>query len=108
MNNFREKINISVINSVMNNDDNNRKIDELNEQFEISSIILFDLDDIIFKTKNTFGQNIENLLTDIKINIDNLDKKENQTEKILKLILKKITVYQKQSNFYRILIILIA
>ena len=86
MNNFREKINISVINSVMNNDDNNRKIDELNEQFEISSIILFDLDDIIFKTKNIFGQNIENLLTDIKINIDNLDKKENQTENNFKEI----------------------
>ena len=76
---FNEKINISVINNVMNNNDNG-KLNEINEQIDKVSVILTELDEIIYNIKNNFAKNIENLLTEIKNNLDNLDKKENQNE----------------------------
>ena len=77
---FREKINVYVINNILINDDNEKEIDKINKQFDSTSIILIELDDIILKIKNNFGQNVENLLIDIQTNIDDLDKKENQNE----------------------------
>ena len=101
MNNFRERINISVINSVIDNSDNNRKIAELNEQFEISSFIIFDLDDIVFKIKNIFGNNIENLLTDIQTNINDLVKNGYQNEDSFNSICNQIN--QKNNEIKTIL-----
>ena len=76
---FNEKINISVINSVMVNNDNG-KFNEINDQIDKVSVILIDLNEIIYNIKNNFTKNIENLLTEIKNNLDDLDKNENQYE----------------------------
>ena len=86
---FNEKINISVINSVMSKIDN-VKFNEINEQIDIVSVILIDLDEIIYNIKNTFGKSIENLLTEIKNNLDNLDKNENQYENNYNIITSQI------------------
>ena len=75
---LREKANISDNNSNNFNDNIEEKIDEINIQFDKSFNILFQLEDIIFKINNTFGNNIENLLADIQTNVDNLDKNENK------------------------------
>ena len=77
---FRERINISVINSIIINNDNDEKIDEINKQFEKASFIIVEIDEIIFKIKNNFGENVENLLIDMQTHIDNLNKDENQKE----------------------------
>ena len=95
MNSFRERVNISVMNSVINNDENNRKINEINEQFEIASFSLFDLDDIVFRTKNSFGQIIENLLIDIQVKINELDRNENAFNSICDEINQKINEINK-------------
>ena len=102
--NFKEKLNISIINE-RNNDDNNvnKKIDEIYNQIDTVSVSLIDLMDIIFKIKNEFGQNMENLLNEIKENLNNLDKKENQNENydnILEEIGKKIVETQKIFSFF--------
>ena len=77
---FRERINVSLINSVLINDNNEAKIDKINEQFDNTSIILAELDDIMYKIKNNFGGNVENLLIDIQTNIENLGRNENQNK----------------------------
>ena len=79
INTFKEKINISVINSTMVND-NFEQLDEINKQYEIVSKIIVKLDEIFFKIKNVFDHNIENLLNEIQTNLDNLDKEEYQNE----------------------------
>ena len=98
---FNEKINISVINSVMVNNDNG-KLNEINEQIDIVSVTLIDLDEIIYNIKNTFAKRIENLLTEIKKYLDNLDKNENQYENnynnIISQIKQKINEIEKIFN----------
>ena len=76
---LREQINVSVIGYVSIVDDNG-KINEINLQFDNCSSALAELDSIIFKIKNNFGANIENLLNGIQTNIDDLDKDENKNE----------------------------
>ena len=52
----------------------------MNKIFENTSMSLFELDDALFEIKNNFPQNVENILTNIDTNINNLTKKENQIE----------------------------
>ena len=52
----------------------------MNKIFENTSMSLFELDDALFEIKNNFRQNVENILTNIDTNINNLTKKENQIE----------------------------
>ena len=100
---FNEKINISVINSVMVNNDNG-KLNEINEQIDKVSVTLIDLDEIIYNIKNTFAKRIENLLTEIKKYLDNLDKNENQYENnynnIISQIKQIINEIEKIFNYF--------
>jgi len=75
---FRERLNISVNNVILNN--NNAKLKEFGSLFDKVSIMLFELDDIILENKNNLGQNIENILENIQTNINDLNLNENKNE----------------------------
>ena len=57
---FREKLNISINNKILNN--NKSKIKEIKTLVDINSVILLELDNIIKENKDNSGQSIENLL----------------------------------------------
>ena len=99
INTFNEIINISIINTVRASDNNmNKKFEEINKQIDLVSKTLVDLDEIIFKIKNQFGQNIENILNEIQICFDDLDKKENQNENNYSNLLEIINQDIKEIN----------
>ena len=78
LNKYRERLNISINNIVINN--NNAQLNEFMILFEKVSLMLFELDDIILENKNNLGQNIENVLTNIQTNINDLKSDENKNE----------------------------
>ena len=81
MNNFIERINISLINSIrIEENDKQKKIDEIFEQLEKVSLTLVNLDDSLLTIKNNFLKKIENILDSIYSELDELKKKENQNE----------------------------
>ena len=75
---YSERLNISVNNEFLNNND--PKVNEMTTLFGNISVMLFELDDIIFQIENNFRQNVENILTNIQENINNLNSNENQNE----------------------------
>ena len=75
---FREKLNISVNNKILNN--NKSKIKEINALVDKNSNILLELENIIKENKDNSGQNIENLLTNIQNDINDLNLDENKNE----------------------------
>ena len=85
---FTERLNISINNQILNNND--PKVNEITNLFEKVSIMLFELDDILFQIENSFGQNVENILTNIQEKINDLNKNENQNENNFKNICNEI------------------
>ena len=75
---FREKLNISVNNKILNN--NKSKIKEINTLVDKNSNILLELENIMKENKDNSGQNIENLLTNIQNDIIDLNLDENKNE----------------------------
>ena len=83
MNNFREGINISLINSVninVGNNEQQKKMDEIYQKIEKISLSLVNIDDTLLNIKNNFLKNIENLLDNIFSELKLLDMEENQNE----------------------------
>ena len=80
-NSFKEKINISVISSIqINNNKTEKQFTEINNQIDIASKSLVELDEIIFDIKNSFISKIENCLIKAQENLNNLSKEENKKE----------------------------
>ena len=79
---LRERINISINNEIIENENKNKniKLKDYNIIFEEISNLLFDLDNIILNNKETSLQNIEYNFTNIQENINNLNRDENKKE----------------------------
>ena len=75
---FREKLNISINNKILNN--NKSKIKEIKTLVDINSVILLELDNIIKENKDNSGQSIENLLINIQNDINDLNLNDNKNE----------------------------
>ena len=75
---FREKLNISINNKILNN--NKSKIKEIKTLIDINSVILLELDNIIKENKDNSGQSIENLLINIQNDINDLNLNDNKNE----------------------------
>ena len=92
MNDFNERLNISLI-DVNNgvNSEGNRKLEEIYLQIDNISIPLVELDEILFNIKKIFGDNIENLLKEIRENLMIIDQKNYNDENHLNNINKKIS-----------------
>ena len=92
MNDFNERLNISLI-DVNNgvNSEGNRKLEEIYLQIDNISIPLVELDEILFNIKKIFGDNIENLLKEIRENLMIIDQKNYNDENHLNNIIKKIS-----------------
>ena len=73
---FRNEV--QVINTVLSVDQDCSP--EMTALFGNISVALFELDDILFQIENNFRQNIENILTNIQENINNLNIDENKNE----------------------------
>ena len=92
MNDYNERLNISLIN-VNNgvNNEGNRNIEGIYLQIDNISISLVELDEILFNIKKIFGDNIENLLKEIRENLLIIDQKNYNDENHLNNIIKKIS-----------------
>ncbi len=77
---FRERLNISINNKLLENDSNTLKLKDYNALYENVSNILFELDNIILENKDKYEQNIEYNLLNIQNNIIHLNSEENKTE----------------------------
>ena len=75
---FREKLNISINNKILNN--NKSKIKEIKTLVDKNSVILLELDNIIKENKDNSGQSIENLLINIQNDINDLNLNDNKNE----------------------------
>ena len=75
---FREKLNISINNKILNN--NKSKIKEIKLLVDKNSVILFELENIIKENKDNSGQSIENLLINIQNDINDLNLNDNKNE----------------------------
>ena len=75
---FREKLNISINNKILNN--NKSKIKEIKTLVDINYVILLELDNIIKENKDNSGQSIENLLINIQNDINDLNLNDNKNE----------------------------
>ena len=75
---FREKLNISINNKILNN--NKSKIKEIKTLVDKNSVILFELENIIKENKDNSGQSIENLLINIQNDINDLNLNDNKNE----------------------------
>ena len=87
INSFNESLNISIIGNQEINYNNNK--DEVYKHIDKIVDYLTELDEIIFNLKKIFGENIENLLNNIQINIINIDNKE-YNENNLDIVLQNI------------------
>ena len=76
---YKEQINLSFVNNVVENN-NDPKMDEFLQLIGEFPNTLIKLDDTIFEIKNTYSLNMENLINEIQMNLDNLDKKENRND----------------------------
>ena len=92
MNGYNERLNISLIdvNNVVNNE-GNRNIEGIYLQIDNISIPLVELDEILFNIKKIFGDNIENLLKEVRENLLIIDQKNYNDENHLNNIIKKIS-----------------
>ena len=92
MTDYNERLNISLIN-VNNgvNNEGNRNIEGIYLQIDNISISLVELDEILFNIKKIFGDNIENLLKEIRENLLIIDQKNYNDENHLNNIIKKIS-----------------
>ena len=92
MNDFNERLNISLIdvNNGVNNE-GNRKLEDIYLQIDNISISLVELDEILFNIKKIFGDNIENLLKEVRENLLIIDQKNYNDENHLNNIIKKIS-----------------
>ena len=79
---LRERINISINNEIIENENKNKniKLKDYNILFEEISNLLFELDNILLNNKDTSVQNIEYNFTNIQENINNLNLEENKKE----------------------------
>ena len=75
---FREKLNISINNKILNN--NKSKIKEIKILVDKNSVILLELENIIKENKDNSGQSIENLLINIQNDINDLNLNDNKNE----------------------------
>ena len=91
MNDFNERLNISLIDVNGVNSEGNRKLEEIYLQIDNISIPLVELDEILFNIKKIFGDNIENLLKEIRENLMIIDQKNYNDENHLNNIIKKIS-----------------
>ena len=97
MNNFNEGINISVINSILIEDkEQQKKMDEIYQQIETVSLSLVNMDDLLLNIKNTYGKSIENILDNIKTELEELNLDKNQNEYNFPLISQKIVGEMKE------------
>ena len=93
INNYMEGINISLVNSVRQEENVLQKnIDEIFQQIEIVSLSLVNMDDSLLNIKNTFSKNIENVLNDINNDLNELNLEENQNEFKFPQISQKIII----------------
>ena len=77
---FKERLNISINNKLVDDDNKTVKLKDYNNLFETASNVLFELDNIILENKDKYGHDIEYNLTNIQININELNKDENKNE----------------------------
>ena len=91
MNGYNERLNISLIdvNNVVNNE-GNRNIEGIYLQIDNISIPLVELDEILFNIKKIFGDNIENLLKEVRENLLIIDQKNYNDENHLNNIILSI------------------
>ena len=89
INRLNESLNISIIGNQEINYNNNRDRDEVYKHIDKIVDYLYELDEIIFNLKEIFGENIENLLNNIQINLINIDNKE-YNENNLEIVLQNI------------------
>lgn len=84
INNYRDKLNVSVIyhtwGEAKENEGKNKQFEEMNNQVKNITSSMAKLEEILFKIKSKFGQNIENILTEIHFDLNDLDKEGNQNE----------------------------
>ena len=81
MNNFNEGLNISAINIAnMENNEQQKKFDEIYDQIDKVSLIIVNMDDLVSNIKNNFIQNLENLLNNITVELNELNLEENQND----------------------------
>ena len=77
---FKERLNISINNQLIDNDNKNLKLKDYNNLFETASNKLFELDNILLENKDKYGPDIEYNLTNIQMNINSLNNDENKNE----------------------------
>ena len=81
MNNFNEGLNISVLdNANMQDNEQQKKFDEIYEQIDKVTIIMISLEDLVSNIKNNFLKNLENLLNNIDSELNLLNLEENQND----------------------------
>ena len=92
MNDYHERLNISIrnVNNGVNNE-GNRNLEDIYLQIDNISISLVELDEILFNIKKIFGDNIENLLKEVRENLLIIDQKNYNDENHLNSIIKKIS-----------------
>ena len=92
INDYHERLNISIrdVNNGVNNE-GSRNLEDIYLQIDIISISLVELGEILFNIKKIFGDNIENLLKEVRENLLIIEQKNYYDESHLNYIIKKIS-----------------